>query len=320
MLMKKRSLPLKRALAPLMLACSLVASWCSAASMPTEAAPEFTITSEQLRITTSILPISLLVNEFFSTETVDGKTPFVSVDALLTGPASPHHFALRASHAKQLSRSDLLVWVGPEFELFLQKAAQKLPAIELKEDDGVRYADSSGHNHYDMHLWLDIEIARHFGRNLHQWLARHVPKQRERWAALAVRYDTEMVSLDESLKASFQASKVAPFVAYHDAFGSMVGHYQLPQQGSLTQVPDEQISARRLAGFAKREALGAACMVAEASEAAHAARYAKILNLPLVEVDLLANQQDYTGYRDYMHAIAAAFQSCSGNAEASTQD
>src|SRR5688572_21664049 len=41
------------------------------------------------------------------------------VDLLLPDGASPHTFGLKPSHLRHLQHADLIIWVGPELELFM---------------------------------------------------------------------------------------------------------------------------------------------------------------------------------------------------------
>lgn len=61
---------------------------------------------------------------------------------LIEGGASPHTTALRPSDAASLQSADVVFWVGPELETFLEKPLHALPkqdnVVALHEADGVR--------------------------------------------------------------------------------------------------------------------------------------------------------------------------------------
>ncbi|ACS85929.1 zinc ABC transporter substrate-binding protein ZnuA [Musicola paradisiaca] len=71
-------------------------------------------------VLTSIRPLG-----FIAAAITDGVT---TTDVLLPDGASPHDYALRPADVQRLQRADLVVWIGPEMEAFLQKALQPLPA------------------------------------------------------------------------------------------------------------------------------------------------------------------------------------------------
>jgi zinc transport system substrate-binding protein len=45
---------------------------------------------------------------------------------LITGGSSPHNYSLRPSEARALAKADLVVWIGPQLESFLEKPLQNL--------------------------------------------------------------------------------------------------------------------------------------------------------------------------------------------------
>lgn len=85
------------------------------------------------KVVASIKPVQSLV-----AAVMDGVgEPSVIVD----GAASPHTFALKPSTAKLIANADVVFWVGPELEPFLEKPletlGEKAEAIELSEAPGV---------------------------------------------------------------------------------------------------------------------------------------------------------------------------------------
>ena len=120
---------------------------------------------------------------FIASAIADGVT---ETQVLLPDGASEHDYSLRPSDVKRLQNADLVVWIGPEMEAFMQKTAKQVPAqkqVTIAELAGVKPllmkgsdddGDEHGHDHahgekgdgdhhhgeYNMHLWLSPEIAR----------------------------------------------------------------------------------------------------------------------------------------------------------------
>ncbi|WP_018882704.1 MULTISPECIES: zinc ABC transporter substrate-binding protein ZnuA [unclassified Thioalkalivibrio] len=65
------------------------------------------------RIVTSILPVHSLV------AALAGDTH--EVELLVPASASPHGYAMRPSEARRLQQADVVIWVGPELEGFLER-------------------------------------------------------------------------------------------------------------------------------------------------------------------------------------------------------
>ncbi|STT07402.1 high-affinity zinc transporter periplasmic component [Klebsiella michiganensis] len=129
-------------------------------------------------VVTSLKPLG-----FIASAIADGVT---QTQVLLPDGASEHDYSLRPSDAKRLQNADLVVWIGPEMEAFMDKSTQSIAPnkkVTIAELDGVKPLlmkgtddddDHHGHDHgagensdddhhhgiYNMHLWLSPEIAR----------------------------------------------------------------------------------------------------------------------------------------------------------------
>ena len=132
----------------------------------------------QAAVVASLKPLG-----FIASAIADGVT---DTEVLLPDGASEHDYALRPSDVKRLKNADLVVWVGPEMEAFMQKqvgefpeqkkvALSALPDVKpllMKgEDDDDDHDHGHDHDHengdhdhhhgeYNMHIWLSPEIAR----------------------------------------------------------------------------------------------------------------------------------------------------------------
>ncbi|MEP3299686.1 MAG: zinc ABC transporter substrate-binding protein [Pseudoruegeria sp.] len=71
--------------------------------------------AEPPRVVTDIAPVHSLVSQVMG----DLGDPVLLVD----GAADPHSFQLRPSQTRVLANSDLLIWIGPEFTPWLERAA-----------------------------------------------------------------------------------------------------------------------------------------------------------------------------------------------------
>ncbi len=94
-----------------------------------------------LSIVTTIKPLALIVNDIAG--------PRANVDVLLPTNASPHDYALKPSDIKKLKTADMVVWVGPELELFLEKVLlRQKNTLQLTNYEGMPvmyYGDEEGH-------------------------------------------------------------------------------------------------------------------------------------------------------------------------------
>ncbi|AWB08385.1 zinc ABC transporter substrate-binding protein ZnuA (plasmid) [Azospirillum humicireducens] len=219
---------------------------------------------------------------------------------LVRGGASPHSYTMKPSDAKALSAADLVVWVGPELESFLEKPlkanapkATRLTLMELKgltlletreggaweAHDHGHEAGHKGHDHkhehkghdhaeeheeLNSHIWLDPANARAIVKAVAEALAAKDPADAEAFRTNAERTLQQLDALDAELKATLAPVKDKPFVVFHDAYQYFEARYDLSAVGSITVSPDRRPSAKRLSAIrAKIGGLGAACVFAE---------------------------------------------------------
>ena len=212
---------------------------------------------------------------------------------LVRGGASPHSYTMKPSDAKALSAADLVVWVGPELETFLEKPlkanapkATRLTLMELKgltlletREGGAWEAHDHGrkgghdhkghdnaeeHEELNSHLWLDPANARAIVTATAEALAAKDPAGAETYRTNADRTLQQLDALDAELKAALAPVKDKPFVVFHDAYQYFEARYDLSAVGSITVSPDRRPSAKRLSAIrAKIGGLGAACVFAE---------------------------------------------------------
>ena len=91
-------------------------------------------------VVVSVLPVAAIVAGVM--EGVD--TPSV----IVRGNASPHGFALKPSDARALATADLIFWIGPAYETFLQRPLAGLggrtQVVELARAPGVTMLPARG--------------------------------------------------------------------------------------------------------------------------------------------------------------------------------
>jgi zinc transport system substrate-binding protein len=235
------------------------------------------------RVAVSIAPLHSLVA---------GVTAGVSEpDLLVPGGVSPHTYTLRPSDARALAAADLVVWVGPDLERFLDKplagrspqallTAMRLPGITLREareggawEGHADHVDEGGHagghdeddgHHHDPHLWLDPLNARRLVEAVAAALSRLDPGNAAAYAANRERMVGRLDALHARLDQQLAPVRERPFVVFHDAYYYFEARYGLNAAGSVTVSAERAPGARRLNAIrAKVRSLGATCVFAE---------------------------------------------------------
>lgn len=187
---------------------------------------------------------------------------------LLPDGASEHDYALRPSDVKRLNSADLVVWVGPDMEAFMQKslahlpqqkqlALANLPTIRSQlivgtddHDDEHEDQKNTGHNHHhgecNMHIWLSPEIARAAAIAIHNKLVELMPQSRTKLDANLRDFEAQLAQTDKQVGSVLAPLKGKGYFVFHDAWGYFEKHYGLTSLGHFTVNPEIQPGAQRL--------------------------------------------------------------------------
>lgn len=179
---------------------------------------------------------------FIASAIADGVT---ETQVLLPDGASEHDYSLRPSDVKRLQNADLVVWIGPEMEAFMQKSAnqiadtKKVTIAELSgvkpllmkgsDDDGDEHEghhahDEKGdgdhhHGEYNMHLWLSPEIARLSAVAIHDKLVELMPQSRAKLDANLKDFEAQLAATDKQVGNELAPLKGKGYFVFHDAYG-----------------------------------------------------------------------------------------------------
>ena len=215
-------------------------------------------------VVASIKPLGFIVSAI-----ADGVT---ETQVLLPDGASEHDYSLRPSDAKRLQNADLVVWIGPEMEAFMDKSTQSIAPnkkVTIAQLDGVKPLlmkgaddddDEHGHEHgageksdddhhhgiYNMHLWLSPEIARLSAVAIHDKLLELMPQSRARLDANLSAFEAQLAATDKQVSNELAPLKGKGYFVFHDAYGYFEKHYGLTSLGHFTVNPEIQPGAQRL--------------------------------------------------------------------------
>jgi zinc transport system substrate-binding protein len=198
---------------------------------------------------------------------------------LLPPSASPHTHALRPSEATALASADIVFWIGPALETFLDRPLASLAGgairVALAEADrvmllpyrkvGFEY-DQPRHEQdgRDPHLWLDPANARHITEIVAETLALTDPENAARYAANAGRAVANLDALETEIAALLAPAQGVAFLVLHDAFQYFEHRFGLSALGAVTAAPDRMPGARTLLAARNRiRKAGDACMFME---------------------------------------------------------
>ena len=231
-----------------------------------------------LTIVSSIKPLTLLIRDLVS--------PNDNVSQLLAADRSPHHYQLTVSDRQRLGNADLVVWVGPELEGFLEKplkqrqqgliTASEQTAINWPEE-GHEHVEKGAHHHdRDPHLWLDPYNLGVLTEVIASALIKLAPGNADYYQANKNKVLRELGALDQKLQQQLPDIADNPFIVMHPAYNHFVERYVLNQQDYIVTTPERGIGAKHLY---KLKNLSVKCVFGEEGEndklAKKVAKYSK---------------------------------------------
>ena len=205
---------------------------------------------------------------FIASAIADGVT---DTEVLLPDGASEHDYSLRPSDVKRLQGADLVVWIGPEMEAFMEKSVKNIPNAKqvtiaqlndvkpllmkgADDDDDHGHNDagsekSDEHHHhgdYNMHLWLSPEIARASAVAIHEKLVELMPQSRAKLDANLKDFEAQLASTETQVGNELAPLKGKGYFVFHDAYGYFEKQFGLTPLGHFTVNPEIQPGAQRL--------------------------------------------------------------------------
>lgn len=240
-----------------------------------------------------------------------------TVEALIGAQDSPHHYALTPGDRLAIEDADLLLWIGPEFEILLsdvykQKEGDK-PVLEVAEIPGLTIHRLNG-GQKDPHLWLSIDNAILIGRELASRLSDIEPTYRDSFQSAFDDFELDVWKLESLIEEWLAPFKDKPFLVYHDAFQYFEKQFGLSAGDSLLQDPEIQPSMRELLTIRRRaENLSVSCLLMEQDADMDLVSTIFKNQEPSQEfVDLLGFeiQDGSTAYVDLVISVASSFRKC----------
>ncbi len=211
----------------------------------------------------------------------------VGTPRLLTLPgASPHSYALRPSDARALADADIVFWIGPELEQFLEKPlaalagdARKiallrapgltvLPQREAGVHDDAAHGHGHGHDHgdaaVDPHVWLDPDNAAAMADAIAAALTDIDAANAEAYAANAAAFRKDASALIERGRQALEPVRRRPVVVFHDAYQYFEARFGLSVLGAVAATPEAPAGPRRLHALqARAKAAAVGCVFIE---------------------------------------------------------
>jgi zinc transport system substrate-binding protein len=215
-----------------------------ALAVPAAQAAEVASAVPPVRAVATIFPVASIVEE------IGGDR--VTVTTIVPSGACPHEFELTPAAARAIDQANVVFLVARFFDGWAVPAGTtpKGPAwIEFAhafEDSLLKIGGD-----YNPHFWLDPLFAGEMGKIVGRELARLDPEGSSIYAARTKTFTARIDSLDAALRAALAGSDAREFVALHPAWTYFARRYGLAERDVLELTPEQEPSARWIAGVLK---------------------------------------------------------------------
>jgi len=266
-------------------------------------------------LVTSIKPLAIIAQSAFKDN--------VTVEYLMPAALSPHDVVIKLSDVRKIADADLVLWIGPEFEVRSAKQFANVPLEKLVTAMDLLEADHQGSAHNEHHVEDYQESSHddhHGGIDPHIWLSPEIVKQLVHRLSdrLGIKADKVFSQkAKQNIEARLKNAKQGNYIVHHQGFGYFIEEFDLQPGLSVRDMLGKQQGAKtqynlRLEG----EKRDVSCVFVEPQHGQKdAVGIAKDLAVPTRTIDILAvaYKDELPSYEAYMFGLAKQFASCFEN-------
>lgn len=270
-----------------------------------------TAMGQPLNIVATINPLGLMA------KSIAGD--LATVDVMLQGGQSPHDYVMSMSDRKQINRADLILWVGPTLEPYMESlAAEKAVAMEhvvssAEEETKVGHqheaigSHESGHHHEDGHLWLNPDAGASMMLSIAQYLAEVDPVHGAIYFERARQVNQELSELKAWPK-GVPADR--QYIVAHDAYGGFIEALGYPLPLVASGGAELGPSVRSLWQLGEQVQAGECLLVDVNHKRKWITGFAEKHRLRLVEVDIMGVGDAIVTYPQLLQQLQMKIDSC----------
>jgi len=259
-------------------------------------------------VVASINPVALLAEELGGDD--------IDVLTLVPPLGSHHDYPLKPSDHKRLQSADLVLWVGPSLESFLEKPLASLSpqrVMRLSAVAELHWPEVAGHSDYaesDPHFWLDISNVVVAAKAIRDRLIQLDPTKKSQIEARYQQMAARLQKMDAANQLAFASLSSKPFLVYHDGLAHWAAHYHLAGYGFITLTPEQKPGAKHLLDLRKRYANSGGCVFLEPNTDPQATKtLAQELGMKLGILDIMG-VNGVSRIDELLAALGVAFERC----------
>jgi zinc transport system substrate-binding protein len=241
--------------------------------------------------------------------------------SLIGRNSSPHHFNFTPSNRRALNRADIVLWVGPEFEVHLSESMTRLvedkTLITAFDLPGFTTLTLDEAGSKDGHVWLSAQNASVIATALAQRLTAADAANASAYAQNLQTFTSLLAARSASIQTNLAAYKDSSYLVYHNGFQYFEQEYGLTHLAPLVLDPEVSPSINQIVAIRKLIAnTKPTCLISEADANSDLVntfiRGGETAQMKIVEVDLLGYDVPLTtvAYLDLLDSIAESFASC----------
>tara|TARA_B110000046_G_scaffold183792_1_gene220707 strand:+ start:8254 stop:9120 length:867 start_codon:yes stop_codon:yes gene_type:complete len=253
-------------------------------------------------IVTSIKPLAIIAKSAVGDA--------AQVQYLLPGNQSPHDFALPISALKKMSKADLVIWIGPDFEAGSTKAMSKLSINKLLTVIDLPHTQPDQgnlrqHDEYlmeaDPHLWLNPNNGNKIADAIQVRLG--LPAKEIISDQQIARFKAELASFKE-----------VTYLTHHEAYDHFADAFDLKPGLAIRNASGGVQGAKTQYRLRKTiEKNDVSCVFIEPQyQGKDAAIIAAEYDLPLVQLDPqgLSQRLSEHAYSEFIGTLVSQFKAC----------
>lgn len=267
------------------------------------------VSAEPFRLLVSIRPLELMLEGFKSEDLI--------IETLVPAKLDPHQFALRPSDMRKLNRANAVVWIGPNFERFLEEPLKRKTNLKLYsfaspdviQQGPVQIARSHDHSHSDdAHVWLNpLNVKAMQAAIFHLLRENSVGDDGELLLQLKAMHK-QIDKRYNTMAGQLKPYRDKPFGVAHDGYSHFVSAFKLNQVAAITALPEQRLSAKRLHEL-KQRLSGANCLIVQPNDP-HSTKLATTFSLSAVSADILASSEEIDTIDAFFADLTRSFLNC----------
>ena len=176
---------------------------------------------------------------------------------IIKGSRSPHNYSLRPSDARILNQADLIIWMGPTLEMFLEKPilalTKKSQTITLEKNINI-----------DPHLWLSPIQAATIVDDILSKIIKIDPEKADIYNKNAEKLKNRLKKLLVDGRRKLIDLNDTPFLVYHDAWSHFATAFKINIAGAISLNPERPPGAKQISDVRQHiKASGIRCLFKE---------------------------------------------------------